>query len=459
MKPDKWHSFSNLAMMLFLPAVCGPSSAQVAEEPIAWWGKTEIATGRGEKGPWQQNDSRYNYVDDPAVSIGPGGSVVIAYVEQASKDVFLRRLPAKATDSANRANAVKQSEMAINVSRSPETFSWLPRMVRAPDRPKTLYILWQEIIFSGGSHGGDILFASSVDGGRTLSTPLNISDSIGGDGKGRINAKVWHNGSFDIVAGKNGLVAAAWTEYDGQLWFSRSDNYGKSVSRPRRITVGGTEKPVRGPSLALAQDNVIYLAWTTGEDDDARIRIARSSDGGASFSEPILVGTGRGYADAPKLAVGADNVLHLVFAQGEGGPFGRFAIHYSRSIDGSRFDAPREISSPTPNRAESVSFPSIGVDKAGKVHVLYELFPDHRKSPRGLGITTSIDGGSTFMTPRTVPDSADPSGGMNGSQQGLLTKKLDVGPEGEIAIVNSSLKLGAHSRVWMMRGTPAQRQK
>jgi hypothetical protein len=34
--------------------------------PIKWQGISEIAEGRGEKGPWQQNESRYDYVDDPA---------------------------------------------------------------------------------------------------------------------------------------------------------------------------------------------------------------------------------------------------------------------------------------------------------------------------------------------------------------------------------------------------------
>lgn len=419
---------------------CGPV---FAEPFIAWRNITEIATGAGEKGPWRQNDSRYNYVDDPTVAINRDGDVAVAWVEQGRKGIFFQRLSA---------DGQTQLPEPVNISRSPDTFSWLPRLIRAPDSANRIYILWQEIIFSGGSHGGDILFAHSDDNGATFSHPINLSHSIGGDGKGRINRDVWHNGSLDIMAGKNGALYTAWTEYDGQLWFSSSDNGGKSFTPPRRVTGGGSEKPARAPALALGRDNTLYLAWTTGEDDRAKIRVARSVDGGTSFEEPQLVGTGQGYADAPKLGVGPDGVVHLVFAQSNGGAFGRYTIHYTRSSDGQHFDTSREISRGQLSRIDSTAFPSFDMDGAGRLVVLYELYPNHRKSPRGLGMTVSADGGKTFSPPVMVPHGSDPDGGVNGSQQGLLMKKLAVNRDGEIAIVNSSLKPGERSRVWLIRG-------
>ena len=50
-----------------------------------------------------------------------------------------------------------------------------------------------------------------------------------------------------------------------------------------------------------------------------------------------------------------------------------------------------------------------------------------------------------------VPDSAGPDGAGNGSHQGLLMTKLAVNRDGAVAIVNSSLLPGRHSRVWMIR--------
>jgi hypothetical protein len=397
---------------------------------ITWQPAVEIAAGRAERGPWRQNDSRYDYVDDPSVAIGDDGSVAVVWVDQGRKDVFFRRVGAG---------------QAVNVSRSPDTFSWLPRIAMTDSRH--VFVLWQEIIFSGGSHGGDILFARSEDGGASFSAPLNLSNSLAGDGKGRINKDVWHNGSLDLAAAPNGRLYAAWTEYEGLLWVARSNEGGKSFSPLVRIA---DAKPARGPSLAVAPEGAVYLAWTVGEDERADIRIAKSTDGGASFSAPRLVGRSKArsdapkaYSDAPKLAVDAQGMVHLAYAESS-------RILYTRSTDGARsFSSPRAISKP------NAGFPSLAIDANGGVYVVWEVSQDPRRRPRGLGFALSGDGGRSFSEPAVIPGSADPRGGWNGSFQGLLMRKLSVNRGGEIAIVNSALKDGERSRVWLIRGGTA----
>jgi hypothetical protein len=428
-----------IAMLLVaLLAMAGPAA------PLAWLGSTEIATGRGEQGPWQQNESRYDYVDDPSVAIDSRGAMAVAWVDQSRKAVLLQRF---GPDGA------KLFDRPVDVSRQPRTFSWLPRLAFAPDAPDRLYVLWQEIIFSGGWHGGDILLARSDDGGRSFAAPLNLSTSKGGDGKGRITRDVWHNGSFDLAAGGGGAVHAAWTEYDGALWVSRSSDGGRNFSSPRRVADERSAHPARAPSLALAPQGVVYLAWTVGEDPGADIRVARSADGGISFGRPQVVAPSRNYSDAPKLAVDRAGVLHLVYAETAGGPFERSHIRYTRSTDGGRtFEPARDISTPLPASAVSAAFPSLGVDMAGNVCALWELYPQLGQPPRGLALAVSRDGGRSFSKSVVVPHSMDAAGGFNGSRQGLLMKKLAVGPAGTVAVVNSSFKPGSHSRVWLMRG-------
>jgi len=193
----------------------------------------------------------------------------------------------------------------------------------------------------------------------------------------------------------------------------------------------------------------VYLAWTTGEDEGADIHFAKSTDGGANFSRPDRVAPSKNYSDAPKLAVGPGGVLHLAYAESSGGPFARYHVRYTRSADGGKsFEAPREISRPMAGAA----FPALSVDAQGRVYVLWELYADERQGPRGLGLAISIDGGRSFASPRVVPDSMDPAGGFNGSSQGLLMRKLAVNGDGSVTIVNSSLKQGSHSRVWLIRG-------
>ena len=433
------------AAALTLLLICASAEIRAADRASAGWcAPIEVAAGRGERGPWRQNESRYDYVDDPTVALDGDGRAHVAWVDQARKDVFFR------TYSRDGSAAGRQP---VNVSRSPGVFSWLPRIAVSPGRPGEIHVLWQEIVFSGGSHGGDIFFARSRDGGATFQRPLNISRSVGGDGKGRINRDVWHNGSFDFVAAADGTLYAAWTEYDGPLWFSRSIDRGASFSKPRRIA-GDSRAPARAPALAVGEGGSVYLAWTLGEDAAADLRLARSDDRGRRFSEPRVIFATPGYSDSPKLALDAHGTLHLAFAESAGGPFDRYHVRYARSRNGGRtFEAAREISNPLPEGYTSAAFPALSVDRSESVHVLSELFAAPREMPRALALVTSADRGDTFAASTVVPGSFDAAGGYNGSQQGLLMRKLAVSERGEVAVANSHFEPNVGSRVSLMRRT------
>ena len=398
---------------------------------LVWQDAVTIATGRGEKGPWRQNDSRYDYVDDATVAFVPGGGLLASWVDQGSKDVWVRPV-----DAAG--NAGKK----LNVSRSPATFSWHPRIAVDPGRPGRVYLLWQEIIFSGGSHGGDILFAASHDGGRSFAAPRNLSRSEGGDGKGRLTREVWSNGSLDLAVGGDGGIVAAWTEYHGALWTARSLDAGASFAAPHRVA-GDDARPARAPALAAGPGATFYLAWTVGEDPAARIRVARSSDGGARFGAPQLVESGAGRADAPDLAVDGTGRLHLVFAQ-----HGTQAqVRYTSMAPGGGFAPARTLSAP------HGAYPALATDGKRCLVVVWEQLGQAGRG-QSLGYASSPDGGRSFFAAAIVPGSGAPAGGSNGSQQGLLGRKLAVDGAGRVAVVNSSLVPGRRSRVWLMRLLP-----
>jgi hypothetical protein len=418
-----------------------PSPA--ASGPSTWNSPLEVAAGRGERGPWQQNDSRYDFVDDPSVALSEDGQAAVAWVDQARKAVLFQRYSAQGKPLM---------PAPVDVSRQPQTFSWLPRVVLDPADARRVFVLWQEIIFSGGSHGGEIMLARSVDGGRTFAPPLNLSKSVPGDGKGRISRDLWHNGSFDLAAGPGGLLVATWTEYDGPLWVSRSTDGGRSFSVPRRLAGAAGDPPARAPALALAPGGAVYLAWTVGEVASADIHLSRSDDGGQSFGPPARVAPSPGYSDAPKLAVDAAGTLHLVHAEAAGGPSGPSRIRYLRSRDGGRnFDPPRELSDPLPDSSTGASYPSLAV-RGESLAVAWEMATRQGHGTRGLALVLSPDGGRSFTQPAAVPGSADPGGGANGSSQGQLMRKLALNGRGELALVNSALKAGSHSRVWLLRG-------
>ena len=383
------------------------------------------------------------------MAINEAGVVAVAWANQSEKDIYLQIYAGDGT---------RRLEAPVNVSRTPDVFSWLPRMVISDGEPGSVYVLWQEIIFSGGSHGGEILFARSHDGGRTFNGPLNLSNSLAGDGKGRLTRRYWDNGSLDLVMGADGTLYAAWTEYDGALWFSRSTDRGESFATPLPIASGNIAGPARGPSLAVDSSNVVYLAWTVGENRGADIRIARSDDGGGSFGLASVVLDSRGHSDSPKIIVDNDGTVHLVYAESPDGPFEAYHIRYTQSRDGARtFSEPRDISSALPREHASSHYPSLARDGEDSLYVVWELYGDVRGRSRGLGFTSDSTDGGSFASASLVPGTVDAGLGDNGSRQGLLMRKLAVNRSGAIAVVNSTFKRGDASRVWLFRGQHIRR--
>ena len=429
-----------LAAVLWL--VHAPTQADPAG--VRWQPKIKVATGTAHKGPWRMNRSKFMFVDDPTVAITEDGVVGVAWADQTKLDIFFQ---------AYGPDGMKRLAAPVNLSVSPNTFSWLPRLVIDPNDARHVFVLWQEIVFSGGSHGGEIFFARSSDGGKTFGQPRNLSKSTEGDGKGRLTEDYWDNGSLDLILDSEGALVAAWTEFDGRLWVSRSADRGKSFAGPVLVAGDTVAKPARGPSLAAAGNGAVHLAWTVGEDKAADIHIATSMDGRRPFGAPRIAVRSSGHADAPKIAVDGSGTVHLVYGESPNGMFGRYQIRYTRSKDGGRtFEAPRKISRPFGQRFASMNYPSLSLDRANNIYVLWELFTKPRHYSRGLALTISRDGGDSFAPPGVVPGTGDPALGINGSQQGLLMRKLAVNKSAALAVVNSTFKAGGASHIWLFRG-------
>lgn len=419
-----------VAVTMTMATVAAPFAAVGGSNqraPIEWGQPVEIATGGGERGPWQQNNSRYDFVDDPSVAVERDGDAAVVWVDQARKDVFWQVFAPDGT---------KRLAKAVDVSRTPAEFSWLPRIALSPRDPKQVYVLWQEIVFSGGPHGGEIYFARSLDGGRTFEAPRNLTQSIQGEGKGRFDSDRWHNGSLDIAVGEDGVIYTAWTDYEGTLTLRRSRDAGKTFDPP--VTVAADRKrPARAPALAL-RGGTVCLAWTIGEDKNADIRVASSRDG-KTFGRPVIVERNPGYADGPKVAFDRQGTLHVAYAETNGGPFDPAKVRYTRSRDCNTFERTRVVSG-----GEAAAFPSLAVD-GDRVFITWEDgFPAH-----GLGIAYSSDDGASFTQPAPIAGTRDP--GPNGGAEGRLTRKLAVRGD-TIVVVNSARREGESSRVWLVRG-------
>jgi photosystem II stability/assembly factor-like uncharacterized protein len=374
-----------LVLLLFVFAIDRDETPRTTAL-ATWTPPIQVASGDAYRGPWRMNDSDWRFVDDPTVALGHNGTAGVVWTNHPEQDLFFQ---------AYGPDGTPRLETPTNVSQTPDTFSWLPRLLFPTGDADTVYVLWQEIIFSGGSHGGEILFARSTDGGRTFSEPSNLSQSIAGDGKGRLTSEVWHNGSLDLAVGPEGTLYTAWTEYEGRLWLRHSADGGRHFSDPVHVT-GTSERPARAPSLAVAPSGTVHLAWTVGQDPAADIRYTRTGSAGDSLSSPQVVAPSDGHSDAPKLAVDDGGTVHLAYGERPAGPSRPSHIRYTRATPDSAFKPTRVLSRRSADTYESAAFPYLQAGPNDTLYVMWELSPTAQERPRAFGITASSDGGTTF---------------------------------------------------------------
>jgi hypothetical protein len=266
---------------------------------------------------------------------------------------------------------------------------------------------------------------------------------MGGDGKGRLTRQHWDNGSLDLVRDAAGTLLAAWTEYDGALWFASSGDAGRSFSAP--VRVGGSEQlPARGPSVCRVPSGELYVVWASGESGTGALLVASSRDGGRTFDTPQRMLQSTGHVDAPKISADEGGTVHLAY--GESANDAAWRVRYARfSKAPQSLELPRTLSSSS--RATSASFPSLSLAAPGQVAVAWLHQPAPGAAPQGLELVVSRDGGEHFSSPVRVPGTDDATLGATGSRQGKLMRLLAANSSGTLALASSHFLEGKSSRV------------
>jgi hypothetical protein len=88
---------------------------------------------------------------------------------------------------------------------------------------------------------------------------------------------------------------------------------GKAWSTPRPVHADGwhmTGCPVNGPALAANGDSLV-VGWFTAANDEPRVQLARSTDGGAHFGEPLVLDRGERVDGRVAVAVDGNNAWAL----------------------------------------------------------------------------------------------------------------------------------------------------
>jgi hypothetical protein len=147
--------------------------------------------------------------------------------------------------------------------------------------------------------------AASLDGGRTFGpgVPVGLAEPA----TGRVTPTCAFQGV--PVAAPDGTVYQPRTQCGAAV--DRSADNGLTWERH---AVVGDPAAVSGdtPDMAVTPDGTLYFFWTGA---DWLPRLSRSSDGGRTWSAPMVVGTGLGLRSTlfPVVAAGSDGRIGLAF--------------------------------------------------------------------------------------------------------------------------------------------------
>ncbi len=242
-----------------------------------------------------------------------------------------------------------------------------PGVDLAPDSPYrgSVYVAWTRFTRYGSASPDDSSFIYVVysrDGGRSFSRPTRLPAAGGDalDGDNTVEGAV-------PAAGPDGTVYMAWSGPRG-IEFSGSADGGATWTEARTILdqPGGWDIEIEGlgrangmPVTAVDVSDgphrgTVYVNWAdlrnnAGADGDADIFIARSSDGGATWSEPQRVnqdelGNGRDQFFTWMSVDPIDGSVNIVYYDRRHGDGSGVHVYLARSSDGGRSFSEHRIS-------------------------------------------------------------------------------------------------------------------
>lgn len=320
---------------------------------------------------------------------------------------------------------------AVAVHGADEAPYWRQEAPALGVRGEQVYIAWAKAIFptpSDKPFANELRLSRSVDGGRTFLSSTLIND----DGQPL-------NHSFDSLhVDHDGVIHVAWIDgRDGQndpaTYSSRSGDQGQTFEANRKID-GDTCVCCR-TSVVVAHDGGVYVAWRKVLGEFRETVVARSDDGGRTFTPAVVVGNDRWvYPSCPHrpASLGVDDTGRVYVVWYTEGEDETPAVYLAYSDDRGRTFSPKRMLNMS--KGTFPDHPQLAVDAQGRlVAVWEELSPVRRE----VVMSYSLDRGMTFSRPVKLNErkGESPAVSVNQSGQFVLAWKEHVMPAHRLVVL------------------------
>lgn len=371
------------------------------------WASTAIAESNS---PWALSptasvDRKVRGIVGPSVRIDDAGRIALAWVEEEKeiRSVLYARLD-KAGDSiapvkVNGASEIpysRQEAPALVASGDDVFVTWAVTHPKArPDKP----------------FANDLRLSRSTDGGKTFLPSILVNDD---------EQVIGH--SFDSLhVAPDGVIHVAWIDAregkkESGTFATSSADHGRTVGKNRKVDED-TCVCCR-TAMATALDGTLYVAWRKILPGDLRETVvARSSDGGQSFTSPVIVGHDKwvfpGCPHRPA-SIGTDRQGRLYVVWYTEGEDETPAIYLAYSDDrGQTFSPKQKVNV---SKGTFPDHPQLAVDPDGRLVIAWE-----EQSPvrREVVMSLSLDRGATFSAPQKLNDKKGQTPSLSINAHGL----------------------------------------
>lgn len=236
-----------------------------------------------------------------------------------------------------------------------------------------------------------VFYRQSTDGGKTYSDPLTLSTT--GD---------FFNTSPNLVVDTAGNIYVVWVG-DIQILFTKSTDGGKTFSRP--IAIGSESGFAFISAVAVDNKNNVMVSYAGFEFDNQSSRFglfaARSSDGGTSFAQPVIVFEETNdkilLTSIPYLAFNSKGAVFIVYNTATFAPTStRVEINLVSSKNGQKFKKAKVVSDSSLQSFQ----PHIAFSQNNAMYLsFYESVRVGGAIRRDVQLLTSTNNGKTF-TPK-----------------------------------------------------------